>query len=131
MLQVTHTKKKSLKFHTCRQPFPLHPPCPRPTLALALSRSLFQQETTQQRNRNYPVGVSRSRSLRAECEGELRFARQIISHEALTLHLGDAEALVHLGEDNLHHELVTWDDGAAELDAVDAGEEKLLLGAAM
>lgn len=58
--------------------------------------------------------------LRAEGEGELRLARQVLADEALALHLGDAEALVHLGQDHLHHELVARDDGPAELDAVDA-----------
>ena len=58
--------------------------------------------------------------LRAEREGELGLARELLSHEALALHLGDAEALVHLGQDHLHHELVARDDGPAELDAVDA-----------
>ena len=57
---------------------------------------------------------------RAEGEGELRLARELLADEALPLHLGDAEALVHLGEDHLHHELVARDDGPAELDAVDA-----------
>ena len=66
--------------------------------------------------------------LRAKREGELGLAREFLSHEALALHLGDAEALVELGEDNLHHEGIARNDGATELDAIDAGEEELLLG---
>ena len=59
-------------------------------------------------------------TLRTECEREFGLARELVADEALALHLGDAEALVHLGQDHLHHELVARDDGPAELDAVDA-----------
>lgn len=68
------------------------------------------------------------KDLRAERQGELGFARELISNEALTLHFRDPETLVELGEDNLHHEGIARNDGATELDAIDAGEEELLLG---
>jgi|TARA_B100001996_G_scaffold93333_1_gene69695 hypothetical protein len=67
-------------------------------------------------------------TLRTECEREFGLARELVADEALALHLGDAEALVELGEDNLHHEGIARNDGATELDAIDAGEEELLLG---
>ena len=70
------------------------------------------------------------KDLRAERQGELGFARELISNEALTLHFRDPETLVELGEDNLHDEGVTRNHGTTELDAVDPGEEELLLGTA-
>ena len=80
------------------------------------------------RRREPNLRRSHSRRSRPEGEGELRLAREILADEALPLHLGDAEALVELGEDNLHHEGIARNDGATELDAIDAGEEELLLG---
>jgi hypothetical protein len=70
------------------------------------------------------------KDLRAERQGELGFARELISNEALTLHFRDPETLVELGEDNLHDEGVARNDGTTELDAVDPSEEELLLGTA-
>mmetsp|Transcript_12022 Transcript_12022/g.39953 ORF Transcript_12022/g.39953 Transcript_12022/m.39953 type:complete len:241 (-) Transcript_12022:59-781(-) len=72
----------------------------------------------------------RCRILFSERERELRFAREFVSHEALSLHLGDAEPFVHFRQVHAHHELVAGHDRSSELDAVDAGEEKLLLRAA-
>ena len=70
------------------------------------------------------------KDLRAERQGELGFARELVSNEALTLHFRDPETLVELGEDNLHDEGVTRNHGTTELDAVDPGEKELLLGTA-
>ena len=70
------------------------------------------------------------KDLRAERQGELGFARELVSNEALALHFRDPETLVELGEDNLHDEGVARNDGTTELDAVDPGEEELLLGPA-
>lgn len=81
--------------------------------------ALFAFITQQNESIRAESSIDGSR-LRAEGEGELRLARQVLADEALALHLCDAEALVHLGQDHLHHELVARDDGPAELDAVDA-----------
>ena len=63
---------------------------------------------------------SRVTCLRPERQGELGFACQLFTHEALSFHLRDAEPFIHFRQVNAHHELVARDDGPAELDAVDA-----------
>lgn len=69
--------------------------------------------------------------LRPQRERELGFARELIADKALTLHLGDAKALVQLGEHNLHDERIARNHGAAELHAVNTGEKEFFLRAAL
>mmetsp|Transcript_39379 Transcript_39379/g.85698 ORF Transcript_39379/g.85698 Transcript_39379/m.85698 type:complete len:259 (-) Transcript_39379:29-805(-) len=58
---------------------------------------------------------------------ELRLARQCAIHVRLALHLGDAEAGVHLDELHLHLQLVTRNHSLLEAARIDSSEEENLI----